>query len=79
MTIRAVAVLTLSIVCSYGQAAPRRLQPDPPSICDSCDGWNQPREPFKIFGNTYYVGAAGVSAILVASNAGLILVDGALP
>lgn len=46
--------------------------------CDSCNEWNQPRAPFKVFGNTYYVGAAGVSSVLIASDAGLILVDGAL-
>ncbi len=32
-----------------------------------------------MFGNTYYVGVAGVSAVLITSDAGLILVDGALP
>lgn len=79
MTRRAAALLVLSTVCFFGQAASKRLQPDPPSKCDSCDEWNQPREPFKVFGNTYYVGTAGVSAVLIASNAGLILVDGALP
>jgi len=55
------------------------LRPDPPAVCDDCAAWNQPRTPFKIFGNTYYVGPAGVSSVLIASNAGLILVDGALP
>ena len=79
MHLRSLAVLTLAIAASFGQASgPPTLQPDPPMQCDSCDGWNQPREPFKVFGNTYYVGMAGVSAVLIASDAGLILVDGAL-
>jgi metallo-beta-lactamase class B len=43
------------------------------------DDWNTPHEPFRIFGNTYYVGTAGLSAILIASDAGLILIDGGLP
>jgi metallo-beta-lactamase class B len=43
------------------------------------DNWNTPQEPFKIFGNTYYVGTAGLSAILITSGAGHILIDGALP
>lgn len=43
------------------------------------DNWNTPREPLGIFGNTYYVGTAGLSAILIASDAGHILIDGALP
>ena len=43
------------------------------------DNWNTPQEPFRIFGNTYYVGTAGLSAILITSDAGHILIDGALP
>ena len=42
------------------------------------DDWNTPHEPFRIFGNTYYVGTAGLSAILITSNAGHILIDGGL-
>jgi metallo-beta-lactamase class B len=41
--------------------------------------WNQPIEPFKVIGNVYYVGAAGVSAFLVATPDGSILLDGGLP
>ena len=29
------------------------------------ENWNTPLEPFRIFGNTYYVGTAGLSAILI--------------
>ena len=36
-------------------------------------------QPFKVFGNTYYVGTSGLSSILVTSADGLILLDGALP
>jgi metallo-beta-lactamase class B len=38
-----------------------------------------PQKPFRIFGNTYYVGTTQLSAILVASKEGLILLDAALP
>jgi metallo-beta-lactamase class B len=51
---------------------------DPPHKCDSCDEWNKPREPFKLFGNSYYVGTDGLSAILIVGDAGLILLDGGL-
>lgn len=54
------------------------LTPDPPHKCDDCVGWNKPREPFKIYGNTYFVGTEGLSAILVTGNAGHILLDGGL-
>jgi metallo-beta-lactamase class B len=52
---------------------------DPEIKCAQCDAWNVPHAPFKVFGNTYYVGTAGLSSILIASPDGLILLDGALP
>lgn len=59
------------------QQAPRFLS-DPPHKCDDCDEWNKPREPFKVFGNTYFVGTEGLSAILIAGNDGHVLLDGGL-
>jgi len=47
--------------------------------CAACDAWNGPREPFRLFGNTYYVGVAGLSSLLVTSDEGHILLDGGLP
>lgn len=52
---------------------------DPPIDCRSCTAWNEPQAPFRIFGNTYYVGTAGLSVILIDSGDGLVLLDGALP
>ena len=66
----------LVLLLSFAQA-PRFLS-DPPHKCDSCDEWNKPREPFKIFGNTYFVGTDGLSAILIAGDDGLVLLDGGL-
>ena len=56
-----------------------QLQPDPPKECDDCAEWNRPLPPFQVFGNTYYVGTDGLSALLVTDDDGLILLDGALP
>ena len=47
--------------------------------CASCKVWNQPQEPFKVFGNTYYVGTHGLSSVLITSPSGHILIDGGLP
>ena len=52
---------------------------DPPIECRSCDSWNQPQDAFRIHGNTWYVGVAGLSAILIDTGDGLILLDGGLP
>jgi metallo-beta-lactamase class B len=55
------------------------VKPDTAHACDSCDEWNAPHEPFRVFGNTYYVGVAGLSAMLLTSDAGHVLLDGGLP
>jgi metallo-beta-lactamase class B len=41
--------------------------------------WNDPQEPFAVFGNTYYVGVRGLSSVLITSPAGHILIDGGSP
>jgi metallo-beta-lactamase class B len=53
------------------------LQPDPPHACEYCEGWSRAREPFQIYGNTWYVGSA-LSSILITSKQGHILIDGGL-
>jgi metallo-beta-lactamase class B len=41
--------------------------------------WNRPFQPFHLIGNIYYVGATGVSAFLIVTPGGSILLDGGLP
>jgi metallo-beta-lactamase class B len=50
-----------------------------PSPCTNCAEWNVSQEPFRIYGNTYYVGVHGLSAILITSPQGHVLIDGDLP
>ena len=47
--------------------------------CSQCAEWNTPQTPFRIFGNSYYVGTHGLSSILITSKAGRVLIDGDLP
>jgi metallo-beta-lactamase class B len=47
--------------------------------CPDCAAWNAPQKPFRVFGNTYYVGTHGLSSILVTSPRGHALIDGGLP
>jgi metallo-beta-lactamase class B len=53
--------------------APGRLaaQADPTSR-----SWNQPVAPFRILGNLYYVGASDITSFLIATDRGLIVLDG---
>ncbi len=47
--------------------------------CPSCAEWNAPHAPFRVYGNTYYVGTDGLASILITSDSGDVLIDGALP
>jgi metallo-beta-lactamase class B len=38
--------------------------------------WDEPQEPFTLYGNAHYVGPHGISAVLVTSPQGHILIDG---
>lgn len=77
--IAALACLWVVGIVTRGEAQTRTLVPDAPVNCESCPGWNASHEPFQIFGNTYFVGPADLSALLVVTRDGLVLIDGALP
>ena len=44
-------------------------------VCAEFDDWDKPTEPFKIHGNTWYVGTCGIAAILVEGQQNHILID----
>jgi metallo-beta-lactamase class B len=67
------------IACTAIAPANAQLVADPAIACSQCTAWNVPQEPFRIFGNTYYVGTAELSAILIAGDDGHVLLDAALP
>uniref|UniRef100_UPI000DF0CEA4 MEM-A1 n=1 Tax=soil metagenome TaxID=410658 RepID=UPI000DF0CEA4 len=50
-----------------------------PAMPAMAEDWNDPQEPFAVFGSTYYVGVRGLSAVLIASPQGHILIDGGSP
>jgi metallo-beta-lactamase class B len=73
-------VLPLLVVAGLVAACgPRELQPDPAAVCDRCEQWNEPRDPFRVHGNTWYVGTDGLTSLLVETDSGLILIDAGLP
>jgi len=73
------ALLMILLLPGASAAGRTALKADRPKECDSCSGWNAAHEPFRMFGNTYYVGVAGLSSVLIASDRGHILLDGGLP
>lgn len=73
-TIKILGALVLGAIAGASQA----LAPDAVKVCDECEKWNSPHEPFRVYGNTYYVGTRGLSSVVIATDQGLILIDGGL-
>jgi len=71
--------LAVMLMCLSAAGAAFAQDDEKPIVCGSCEAWNKPHAPFNIYGNTWYVGTADLSALLVASPQGHILLDGALP
>ena len=46
------------------------------NACADWDEWDKPGPPFRIHGNSWYVGTCGIAAILITGDAGHILIDG---
>lgn len=44
--------------------------------CSDWDEWDKPGPPFRIYGNSYYVGTCGISAILLVGAGSHVLIDG---
>jgi metallo-beta-lactamase class B len=72
-------LFVLSCTAVAGAEGPPAFQADPAKKCEACDEWSTPLEPFRVFGNTYFVGTAGLGTVLVASDKGHVLLDGGLP
>ena len=78
-SVRSAAAILLLGLWLPGGTATQASEFDAPIECRSCDAWNEPQQPFRIHGDTWYVGVAGLSAILIDTGDGLILLDGGLP
>lgn len=66
-------------VAGTGSGAKLLLDEVPACAVDAkvSEGWNQRARPQRIFANTWYVGTCGLTALLVTSDQGHILIDGA--
>jgi metallo-beta-lactamase class B len=71
MSIR-LTLTTLFLICSFALGQKQSFP------CPNCAAWNASQAPFRIYGNTYYVGPHGLSSILITSDAGHVLIDGGL-
>jgi metallo-beta-lactamase class B len=69
------AVLLAALAAGGSQALPH----EPTPTCPDDAGWSDPTPPRKVFGNTWYVGTCGISALLITGEEGHVLIDGATP
>ena len=75
--------LVLAGCVSGSHSAPVNMGPSPETfssaafagVCESWDDWEKPAPPFRVYGGTYYVGTCGISAILITSPDGHLLID----
>jgi metallo-beta-lactamase class B len=67
------ALLLMLAAAAWGQTDPAV------SSCNQCPEFNKQQQPFRVYGNAYYVGPHGLSSILITSSRGHVLLDGALP
>ena len=79
-----VAILVLATGCTSrtNEAEPAAATPAvayPAEQCPRCAEWNAAAEPVRLFGNVHYVGTRGLSALLLTSSQGHILIDAGLP
>jgi metallo-beta-lactamase class B len=74
MRILAAALLALVSLASAAQAQTLRDLLEKLKVT-----WNAPNEPFRLIGNIYYVGTAGLSSFLITSSQGHVLIDTGLP
>ncbi|MES2151663.1 MAG: subclass B3 metallo-beta-lactamase [Pseudomonadota bacterium] len=68
-----IVALALAVAAGGAQAHENAVN------CGNCKEWNQAQAPFRVVGNTWYVGVKGLSALLITGPQGHILLDGGLP
>lgn len=76
-----VAALALAVGACAPQATPPIAAAAPPpgewvAQCADADDWDKAGPPFRVHGNTYYVGTCGIAALLIAGDEGHVLIDG---
>ena len=79
--LRCVAVLVLPLLGGQARATDHQATPSPapPITCATNARWDDPATPRHLHGNTWYVGTCGISALLVTSPQGHILIDAGTP
>ena len=68
---RVCAFVSIVMLCGATAAVAQPAKAKPAAVCKPDAGWNDPAKPRHVFGNTWYVGTCGISALLVTSDKGV--------
>ena len=68
-----------ALLSLWAASAPASEKLTAPIQCEDCAGWNEAKEPVRLYGESWNVGIAGMASVLIASREGLVLIDGDLP
>ena len=71
----ALAALALLALGAKAPADRPGTTKDIAGACAGRDGWSDPAPPVHVHGRTWYVGTCGITAVLVETSAGLVLLD----
>ena len=79
---RSCVATLLLVACAAPAPGVEAIQPVATAVpvvapCKDEGDWDEATAPRHVFANTWYVGSCGISAILITSPAGHILIDGA--
>ena len=75
-------LIALMILCLSGASIAQTHIEDRDNTnihCGNCEKWNAAQKPFNVIANTWYVGTAELSSVLITGPSGHILIDGDLP
>jgi metallo-beta-lactamase class B len=76
------AMLASGLIAQSAQAQPTAAGPANAANRHSCasePAWTAPQAPFRIYGNTWFVGPRGLGVFLVTAPTGDVLIDGGVP
>lgn len=74
--IPALALALLAAMPPMAASAASRSTSAIDKACAADAGWDDPSPPRLVFDNTWFVGTCGISAVLVTSTSGHVLIDG---
>ncbi|MDX2206833.1 MAG: subclass B3 metallo-beta-lactamase [Gemmatimonadales bacterium] len=81
------AALAAALGCGNAPQPDAGVTPDEVAVTESRDepscahdpSWTEPQLPFRVYGNTWYVGPRGLGVFLITAATGHVLIDGGVP